>query len=63
MISSSYKVNALTASVYMSNLLIVPSPAPTIISPFGKSPMHLTPYENNFLAGPTLLNAARSIDT
>jgi hypothetical protein len=39
----------------------VPSPAPTIISPFGKIPMHVIPNEYNFLTGPNLLNKAVSI--
>jgi hypothetical protein len=39
----------------METFAIQPSPAPTIISPFGSKPKQLTPNENNFLIGASLL--------
>jgi len=42
-------------------LAMHPSPAPTIISPFGKSTIQFTPSENNFLTGARRLYIARSI--
>ncbi len=45
----------------MDNLLKVPSPAPTMMSPFGIIPKVPTPIENNFFTGPSLLKIALSI--
>jgi len=35
---------------------MLPSPAPTMMSPFGINPKQPTPKENNFFMGPSLLN-------
>lgn len=41
--------------VWILNLATVPSPAPTIISPFGSKPIVPMPKENNLLTGPRRL--------
>lgn len=47
---------------WMEILARVPSPDPTIKSEFGKPAITLTPWENNFLTGATLLKIAFSTE-
>ena len=46
---------ATTAIDCTDTLAMVPSPAPTMISPLGNNPRVLIPRENSFLIGPNLL--------
>jgi hypothetical protein len=46
---------AITCIDYILSLAIVPSPAPTIISPLGRIFTVTTPNEKSFPTGPSLL--------